>query len=148
MFIRKISKIKDFIASCVLWNIGKNQRNEQAPIYFIDGLIAINSSSSMLIGENQPQLFSLNVGEYESLREKYQIKDNDVFIGRESNYLLFRDGNLIIETKSLNINAEKLIFNGVEIKSTSGIIYISEKAVAVVGGDVNPLTNKIQVSGQ
>lgn len=148
MFIRKITKIKDFIASCVLWSIGDKNRNEQAPIYFIDGLISLNSSESILIGCNQPELFSFNIGQYEELRNKYQIKDNDIFLGRDSNYLLFRDANLTIQTEQLNINANKIVFNGVEITSLENIIYINEKAVAVVGGDINPTTNKIEVSGQ
>jgi hypothetical protein len=147
-FIRKIDKIKNFIASCVLWKLGDTNRMAKAPLYFIDGLIAINSSESMLIGENQPDLFALNIGEYQKLREQYQIKDNDVFVGRENNYLLFRDGVLTIKTTDLVINASKIIYNGLEINVTANIISINGKQVAVIGGDVDLLTGKITASGQ
>lgn len=147
-FIRNIDKIKDFIGHCTLWNLGNRKRKEQAPFYFMDGLIAINSDESMYIGYNQPTLYAFNISEALELRSKYGIKDKDVFLGRDENYLLFRNGNLTIKTKDLIINADKIIFNGIEITVASDIISIAGKPVAVVGGDISTVTNKITTSGQ
>lgn len=146
--IRRISSIKDFIATCILWKVGNQNRTEQSPIYFIDGLIAINSDESMMIGVNQNEFYCFNVGEYQAIREKMGLKDKDVFIGRDGNYLLFRDGELSIKTKNLKIEAEKIIFNGVEITSIANKILLNGKEIAVVGGDINTTTNKITGSGQ
>lgn len=173
--IRKIQKIKDFVGHCVLWNLGERKRTEKAPFYFIDGLIAINSDESMYIGYNQPTLYALNVSENRALRVKYGIKDKDVFLGRDGNYLLFRDGNLTHKTKDLNIEAENVTYNaqvlninantlnivanninitgtltlnGVPITVNSGIVSINAKPVAVVGGDISIATKKITTSGQ
>lgn len=153
-YIRQITKIKDFVASCILWDT-PNKRMENAPLYFIDGLIAINSSESLLIGTNQPNLFGFNIGQYEELRKKYILKDGDVFIGRSENYTLFRSGSQTIKTKLLianceeaTITANKITFNGVELTTVSGKLLINGKEIAVVGGDIDTGTNKITGSGQ
>lgn len=146
--IRKIDKIKSFIATCTLWNAGSSKRTEESPLYFIDGLIAINSSESMLIGVNQQDFYAFNIGQYETLREKYGLKDNDVFLGRDGNYILFRDGSLTIESDQVSINCKKLVFNGVEITVDTNKILIAGKEVAVIGGGINTSTNTIETSGQ
>jgi len=146
--IRKINSIKNFVASCTLWNVGGSKRTEQSPLYFMDGLIAVNSSESMLIGVNQQDFYAFNIGKYEALREKYGLKDQDIFIGRDSNYILFRDGNLLIESKEITINCTKIILNGVEITVSGNKISVGGKEIAVVGGDINAVTNKIETSGQ
>ncbi len=159
-FIRKIEKIKDFIGHCTLWDLGDRKRKEKAPLYFIDGLIAINSEESMYIGYNQPTFYALRI--------KYAIKDKDVFLGRDENYLLFRGGDLTCKTKVLNLEAETInitattinieandiningtiTLNGVAITVASGVISINGKPLAVVGGDISTITNKITTSGQ
>lgn len=153
-YIRKITKIKDFIASCILWNT-PNKRTEKAPLYFIDGIIGINSNESVLIGINEPTLYGLNIGQYERLREAYGLKDEDVFVGRNRNYMLFRNGNLrmkgtsiSLEYNELNITANSINFNGVALTSIDGKLLINGKEIAVVGGDINTGTNKITGSGQ
>lgn len=146
--IRKIDKIKDYIATCTLWNLGKNKRTEESPIFFMDGLISLNSSGSMLIGTNQETFYCFGVDKFEELRSKYSIKDKDVFLGRDGNYILFRDGNLTIETENINITATKITFNGVDITMSAGKLSVNSKEIAVIGGDINPTTNKIITSGQ
>lgn len=148
MLIRKIDKIKNYLASCTLWNLGENKRKEDAPLFFVDGLISFNSEESILIGCNQDSYYALNISQNEELREKYAIKDKDVFLGRDGNYLLFRDGNLTIETGNININASKITFNGIDITMNTNILSVNGKQIAVVGGDINPTTNKIITSGQ
>ena len=154
-YIRKITKIKNFIASCILWNGGANKRLESAPIYFIDGLLAINSEESMLVGENQPELYCLNVGQYNKFREEIGLKDGDVVVGRKRNWMLFRGGNLTVRStvikitcNSINLEANSINFNGVSIQSDGGKILINGKEVAVVGGDISTSTKKIITSGQ
>jgi hypothetical protein len=154
-YIRKITKIKNFIASCVLWNGGTNKRNESAPLYFIDGLLAINSKESMLVGENQPELYCFNVGQYNEFRQEIGLKDQDVVLGRKRNWILFRAGNLTIKSSaikitcnSIDVEANSINFNGISIQSLGGKILINGKEIAVVGGDISTITNKITTSGQ
>lgn len=153
-YIRKITKIKDFIASCVLWS-SLNKRVEKAPLYFIDGIIGINSDESVLIGVNEPTLYGFNIGQYEKLRKDYGLADGDVFVGRNRNYMLFRAGNLrmkgatlTLEYNEVDIVANEINFNGVKLTSVGGKIFINDKEIAVVGGDINTETNKITGSGQ
>lgn len=110
--------------------------------------MAFNSEESIMIGTNQETLYALNVSKNEKLRAKYGLKDKDVFLGRDGNYLLFRDGNLTINTGNINITADKITFNGVDIKMSEGVLSVNDKPIAVVGGDVDPITNKITISGQ
>ena len=154
-FIRKIDKIKDFVASCTLWNLGISKRSEKSALYFMDGLIAINSKESMLIGENQPEFYAFNIGKYEEMRNKYAIKDNDIFLGRDENYLLFRDGKLSLKTNELNIDSTNinitcttLNINGIAFAFTDGKLSINGKEVAVVGGEISTSTKTITTSGQ
>lgn len=153
-YIRKITKIKDFIASCVLWNMA-NKRTEEVPLYFIDGIIGVNSGESVMIGVNEPSLYGFNIGQYEALRKTYALKDKDVFIGRDKNYILFRDGSQVIGTdlisvtcNEVDITANKITFNGVELTVVANKLLINGKEIAVVGGDINTGTNKITGSGQ
>ena len=154
IYIRKITKIKDFIASCILWNT-PNKRMEKAPLYFIDGIIGINSEESVMIGVNEPTLYGFNVGQYEKLRKDYGLKDDDDFVGRNRNYILFRNGNLNmkgttlkLEYNELQIVANSINFNGISLTATGGKLFINGKEIAVVGGDINTTTNKITGSGQ
>ena len=153
-YIRKITKIKDFIASCILWNT-PNKRTEKARLYFIDGIIGVNSEESVMIGVNEPTLYGFNVGEYEKIRENYGLKDGDVCVGRNRNYALFRNGNLrmsgtkfTVEYNELQILANSINFNGVVLTVADGKLLINNKEIAVVGGDINTSTNKITGSGQ
>jgi len=153
-YIRKITKIKDFVASCILWNT-PDKRTEKAPLYFMDGIIGINSEESVMIGVNEPTLFGFNIGEYKKLRTTYGLKDGDVFVGRGRNYALFRNGNLTmkggtlrLEYNALEVVANSLNFNGVVLKVVDGKLLINNKEIAVVGGDINTGTNKITGSGQ
>jgi len=103
--------------------------------------------------------YGITLDKYAKLIKDYSLKDGDVFLGRNRNYLLFRNGNqslksgtLTVEANEVNVVANKINFNGVELYSEGGKIKVKVgatlKEMVVVGGTVNLSTGQIITSGQ
>lgn len=152
------------------WGIDGTDIFSKPMVLFPDGIIGINSNSKVSVEEYQETNYAKFYSDYRSLLSKYALKDMDVFLGRDSNYILFRDGITKLENTSLEITSDSslitskvldvvsetsievttpiLTLNGVGITVVAGKLFIGGKEVAVVGGDIDPTTNKITVSGQ
>lgn len=159
--LRKINKISISAASLVLanftkWRLGNESIDTDVQMLFPDGIIAINSDSKSWISKFQAKNYALFASDYANLIKKYSLKDKDVFIGRENNYLLFRNGDLEIKSKTFNIAcddinitvANKIKINDIELTFIEGKMLIGGKEIAVVGGSVDPETHLINTSGQ
>lgn len=154
-FIRKIKKliigtvVKTYFPTYFIENQSVDISSD---IYFIDGVIGINSSSKVLTGKSDATRYAFIIERYEDLIKELSLVDNDVLVGRSSNYLLFRDGKLSVVSSEIDVTADKITFNGVELYSDSGKIKIKVgdtlKEVVVVGGTVNTTTGEIITSGQ
>lgn len=131
----------------------------QSDVYFMDGIIGINSDASVIVGKSDATTYGMIISKAESTITKNGLKDGDVFVGRDRNYVLFRNGNQTIKSTIININANelqfvgnKINFNGVELYSEGNKLKIKVgaelKEIAVVGGSVNISTGQIISSGQ
>jgi hypothetical protein len=162
MFVRNLTKTKIGKTIQSIWNqwfVQGDKISKTGDMIFIDGLVSFDDEGKIAACKNDAQTITFPVSFAERIIKVMGIKSKDVFLGREGNYLFFRNGNLNIKTTSLtinandiNINANKIIFNGVNIYSIDGKLKIgndeAQKEVAVIGGDVDPITNKIITSGQ
>lgn len=159
--LRRINKITITAASAVLsnftkWRLIDESIDTEVQMLFPDGIIAINTDSKSWISKFQAKNYALFTSDYADLIKKYSLKDKDVFIGRENNYLLFRNGDLEIKTKNLKIDcdeaniivANKIKINNVELTFVAGKMLIGGKEIAVVGGSVDSGTYLINNSGQ
>lgn len=159
--LRKINKISISAASLVFsnftkWRLGNESIDTDVQMLFPDGIISINKDSKSWISKFQAKNYALFAGDYADLIKKYSLKDKDIFIGREDNYLLFRNGDLEIKTKNLNIDcddinitvANKIKINDIELTFVAGKMLIGDKEIAVVGGSVDPESYLIETSGQ
>jgi hypothetical protein len=90
---------------------------------------------------------------------KNGLKDGDVFVGRNKNFILFRNGNQTIKSTIINIHANelqfvgnKINFNGVELYAEGGKLKLKVgaelKEIAVVGGEISTSHKTIITSGQ
>lgn len=157
-FLRAISQFifkNGLTVKFVRWNLGKESLTETAKVLFPDGIIAINKDGKAWISQFQSDNFALLVDGAEKLITDYSLKDGDVFVGRNRNYLLFRNGDLKIKCATLEIDCNnieiltnEININGVILTFVDGKILINSKEVAVVGGDISVLTSKITTSGQ
>lgn len=151
------------------WKIENEQIEDQVQVLFIDGMIAFDSSAKALISKVQADNYALMVKDGKGIIDKYSLKDKDIFLGRDENYLLFREGNLDfksknivlnceqfnincdalnIESPNININTDSIILNGVEITIVGNKVILNGKEIAVIGGQVNLTSGDIIVSGQ
>lgn len=145
------------------WKIDGFDLDKEADVLFPDGLISINSSSKAIIQEVQSDLYAQLVNNGQEIIEKNSLKEGDIFSGRLENYLLFRDGNLKIKSKtlevdcnqfniscnSININVSNIVINNnINLSFVGDKISINGKEIAVLGGTVNLTTGIINNSGQ
>lgn len=161
-YIRKIKKLivsnlaKAYFST---YQIGNNSVDLSSDIYFIDGVVGINSESKILTSKSDAVRYAMIIDKYESIISNNDLKDKDVFVGRNSNYILFRNGNqtiksstVLVQANEIDVIANKINFNGVELYSEAGKLKIKVgsllKEVAVVGGTVNLSTGQIITSGQ
>lgn len=146
-----------------LWKIENRKINRDVDVLFPDGLISINSNSKAEISDFGEKNNAKFVTYALDLISKYSLIDGDVFLGRDSNYILFRSGSINLKTDTLTIDSNEINIdcNEININVTNSVtinnvaltfvgdkMLVNGKEVAVVGGDVNPSTNKISVSGQ
>lgn len=161
--IKKLIINNGLSAKYNLWSIGDKNIERDVDVIFPDGLISINSSSKIQVTDFGERNRAKIVTYAADLINKYSIVDGDVFLGRDSNYLLFRNGSLSIQSTNLDININELnidcedininvtnaiTINNVPLTFVGDKMLINGKEIAVVGGDINPSTNKISVSGQ
>ena len=145
------------------WKVEGTDVDNDAKVLFSDGLISINSQSKSMIHQLQADRYGFLVGDGEEIIKEHSLVDNDLFLGRIDNYLLFREGNLKLNCKeldltatdinvncdSININvANNITINGIVFSFVGNKVSIAGKEIAVIGGDVNLLSGKIIVSGQ
>jgi len=141
------------------YQIGNDSVDLSSDIYFIDGLVGINSNASVLTGKSDATRYALIVDKNSRLIDTHGLTDGDVLVGRERNYILFRAGDQLIKSteisviaNQINITANKIVFNGIELFVEAGKLKIkvgSElKEVVVVGGTADTTTGKIITSGQ
>ena len=158
-FLRNVKKLtlKNILtATFARWSMDGKDLDAQVDVLFPDGMIAINSSAKCWISKFQVDNYALLVKDNYELIEKYSLVDGDVFIGRDSNYLLFRDGSLAVKTDQLNIDCKDInitvenavTINGVELTVVGGKLLLNGVELAVVGGNINTTSNKITTSGQ
>jgi len=138
----------------VTFKIGKKIIESDSNILFPDGFVSVNSKSKALIHNIQEDNYGFFVNDAEEIIKKHSLVDQDIFAGRADNYLLFRDGNLDIKTKSLNIvcddvniTTNNITINGVALSFSNGKFSVTGKEVAVVGGATQTGGNII-TSGQ
>jgi hypothetical protein len=154
--LKKITIAATVVASITKWRLGSSDLDEDIDVVFPVGCIGIKSDSKAWISKFQANNYALLVKNYSDLIAKYSLKDNDLFYGDDENYILFREGSVNIKSDQININcndinitvANKIKINNVEITFVANKILINGKQVAVVGGDISTVTNKITTSGQ
>lgn len=154
--IQRITKTTSGVFSkYIKWSLGETKVEGNVRLIFSDGLIAF-SKNKVSVSKYQEATYAEVKGDYQELIDKYNISEDDVFLGRDGNYILFRNGNIAIKTSRLNLECDDvdititnaITVNGVALTFVADKMLINGKEVAVIGGDVNPLTNKIEVSGQ
>jgi hypothetical protein len=87
----------------------------KSDVYFMDGVIGINSDSSVIVGKSDADTYAMIVSKAQDVITKNGLKDGDVFIGRNKNFVLFRNGNQTIKSTIINIHANELQFVGNKI---------------------------------
>ena len=158
-FLRTINKLitgDGLSLNFTRWKIGADTLTNDVDVLFPDGIISINSLSKAVISKFQSEHKAVLADYSVDLIAKYNLVDGDIFLGRDSNYLLFREGSLSIESDQLNIDcndvnitvANSITVNGIELTFVADKMLINGAEIAVVGGDVNPTTHKIEISGQ
>lgn len=158
--LRQIKQIfinSGVVSNYLQWKLGTQEVVDKVPVLFQSGCIGINSKAKLWISKFQAKNYAFIVNDYSDLITKYSLQDGDYFYGFEDNYIIFRSsGDIFIKTKDLNIESQninitltdKIIVNGINLAFSGSKFTINNKEIAVVGGDVNPSTNKITVSGQ
>ena len=130
----------------------EDQLDADTEIVYPDGIISVNPNAYAISYVDQYGVFVSNVvdvNNYVNLIKKYEIVNQDLFVGREENYIIFRTNlSLQIKNNSTILDTQTIIINGLEFTVNNGKFFINGKEVAVVGGDINPSTNKIINSGQ
>lgn len=145
--------VKSFFAR---WKIEGKDVNSSVDVVFPIGCIGISSKAKSWISKFQAENYSFLVSNYQNIISKFSLKDGDYFYGKDENYILIQGENIFIKTKQLNINsdsininvANSIVLNGVPITISGNKILFNSKEVAVVGGDISTVTNKITTSGQ
>lgn len=120
------------------YKIGKTETTLEFPIMFIEGIISIksNGKASVQCAEN----FTYSIPINKTIPSSYEVGNTLIYeANNPNNYLLLKDGNLII-------NTQKILFNNIEISIDNSKLKINNKEVAVVGGTI--LNNTINTSGQ
>lgn len=128
------------------------QLDADTEIVYPDGIISVNPNAYAVSHVDQYGVFVSNVVDvdnYVNLIKKHEIVNQDLFVGREENYIIFRT-NLSLQIKNNNtiLDTQTIVINGLQFTVNNGKFFINGKEVAVVGGDINPSTNKIINSGQ
>lgn len=147
------STVKSFFAR---WKIEGKDVNSTVDVLFPVGCVGISSQSKSWITKFQAENYSILVSNYQDIISKFSLKDGDYFYGKDNNYILVQGDNISIKTKQLNIESENININvtnginlnGVQITISGNKILFNSKEVAVVGGDISTVTNKITTSGQ
>jgi len=154
--IKKITINSTVKALFSKWRIEGKDYDGTADVYFPIGCVGISSQGKSWINKFQADNNALLVSDAKTIIQQFNVKDGDYFYGDSTNYLLLQDGNINIKTKSLDINCESInitttnniTINGVVFSFSANKISIGGKEVAVVGGDISTVTNKITTSGQ
>lgn len=159
MFIRKLKKLflkKILIGKFI--NYATINTEFEAKIYSPDGVISMNQDAKIMAMKNDgADTVGILVDTNERIHEAIGLNYNDLFVGRERNYIHFKgSGNInvkgtVIEIRAneIDVIANTINFNGIIIqKLESGELALNGKAIAVIGGTIDPLTNQIITSGQ
>lgn len=114
------------------WGIDGTDIFSKPMVLFPDGIIGINSNSKVSVEEYQETNYAKFYSDYRSLLSKYALKDMDVFLGRDSNYILFRDGITKLENTSLEITSDSSLLTSKELNVVSDSSLITSKVLDVV----------------
>lgn len=158
-FLRDINKlsisntVKSFFTK---WKIEGKDLTTSVDVLFPIGCVGISSKAKNWISNFQALNYSILVSNASDIIKKYLLKDGDYFYGKDENYILIQDDDIVLKTKSLTINAESIninvtnniIINGITISFTDNKVSIAGKEIAVIGGTINPSNNTINTSGQ
>lgn len=156
-----IRKLKQLIYNKVLTGKFFNYNNIaqfEATIYSPDGIISMNTQAKIMAMKNDSaDSVGMLVSDNERLLKVIGISYDDVFVGKEKNYIHFKStGNISIKGTEVDINCNSISittnsinFNGILIsKLETGELAINNNPIAVIGGTVDPVTNQIITSGQ
>lgn len=163
--IKKLANINNIKLAKLhlLFNKYKHEESEldvESEVIYTDGLISVNSDAYSVTYRDQYGVLMSKIVDIDNapyLIKKYQLQKTDLFVGRDSNNIIFRDNLLLqIENKNTNISSsesislstEKFILNGIELNVIDGKLFINNKEIAVVGAESDSITHKIINSGQ
>lgn len=161
--IKKIAINTTVIASFTKWRLGNQDSDADVDVLFPVGCVGIKSDAKAWISKFQANNYSFLVKDYQELIAKYSLVDNDLFYGDDENYILLRNGSMTIKSADINLNctnlnltcddiaitvANSITVNGIALTFVADKFLINGIEIAVVGGDISTVTNKITVSGQ
>ena len=150
MFLRSIKKLNinnSVRGIFTRWKIQAKDYDETIPILFGDGLISINSQAKMNIGEYQAENYATLVSDGFDLVKKYSLKDGNVFLGRDENYLLMRGGDLDIKTKDLNIETNDISIEANNLDLNCQDINITCQDLILTATSLNITCPSITING-
>jgi hypothetical protein len=136
-----------------------SELDAESEVIYPDGLMSVNNHAYSLTYRDEYGVLMSNIVNIDNstLIKKYKIENLDLFVGRDSNNIIFRTNLLLqIENKNttisslenISLNTGKFILNGIELNVIGGKLYINNKEIAVVGAESDATTHKIINSGQ
>lgn len=154
--INKLSITSTVKAFFSRWKIEGKDLNTSVDVLFPIGCVGISSSAKTWISKFQADNYAFLVSNASAVIDKFQLQDGDYFYGKDENYLLVQDDNMTIKTKVLNLLVDNInitvsnniTVNGIVLTFNDNKMLINGKQIAVVGGDISTITNKITTSGQ
>lgn len=134
------------------YKIGKEEITSNIGLFFTQGLISIKESNKMQIINAEDGIKGTPISQ--NIPDIYKVGNTLLYeASNQNNYALFQDGNikiktdkLTIEANNIEINCSNFILNGVAFSVISGKLFINNKEVAVIGGEI--VNNIINSSGQ
>jgi hypothetical protein len=142
------------------YKIGKDQLSIESEVIYPDGIISVNQDAYSITMKDEYGVFISNIVDCDNainLINKYKILDQELLVGREENYIIFRkDFSLQIKNNTTTFecaNTFKVVspeinFNGIKLTILNGKLLLNGKEISVVGATIDPATNKIINSGQ
>ncbi len=159
-------KINKFLTDKILkisidkYKLENEQLSIESEVVYPDGIISVNQNAYSITMKDEYGVFISNIVDADNainLINKYKIVDNELLVGREENYIIFRN-NFSLQIKnndticessnSFQISSNEIDFNGIKLTVANGKLLLNGKEISVVGGDIDPTSNKIINSGQ
>ena len=153
--IKKLAIKTTVVAHFTGWKIENKDIDNFSNVLFPSGIISINSSDKVMTYQVLDDKFGFILTDGSFYIKKYGLKDPDSFVGRDENYLLFRDGNLQQKTKDYNLEAETVTIdaNIVDITANNitlnvGTLNLNADIINIDSDNINvTVTNNITVNG-